>query len=128
MSAVAGTPINEVESKFFHRIFIGFAILATLSFAINLLGRELGSRIALGGHTEDMTMHEVIIANDVIEVPANMIRYPEQRRDGVGSGPEPVRPAHVAGAGRFVAPAVTARPAGGIEPARCTVYAAGCCV
>lgn len=85
MSAVAGTPINEVESKFFHRIFVGFAILATLSLAINLLGRELGSRIALGGHTDDRTMHEVIIANDVLEVPANMIRYPEQRRDGVAN-------------------------------------------
>ena len=85
MTAVAGAPINEVESKFFHRIFVGFAILATLSLAINFLGRELGSRIALGGHTDDTTMHEVIIANDLLEVQANMIRYPEQRRDGVAN-------------------------------------------
>ncbi len=85
MNAIAETTINEVESRFFHRIFISFAILAILSLAINFLGRELGSRIALGGHSADMTIHEVIIANDMLEVPANMIRYSEQRRDGVAN-------------------------------------------
>ena len=76
---------NQVESKFFNRVFTAFAILALLSLLISFAGRELGAKLTMGGHTDDTTSHEIIIGNDVIVLPANMIRYPEQRRDGVAN-------------------------------------------
>ena len=72
-----------VESRFFHRVFYVFAGLAVLSLLISLIGREIGGRLSMGGHTDDATIHEVVIGNDVLAVSANRIRYPEQRRDGV---------------------------------------------
>jgi hypothetical protein len=75
--------IIQVESRFLQRVFIAFVTLAILSLLINLAGRQIGSEISMGGHTDDMTLREIVIGNDVLNVPANMIRYPEQRRDGI---------------------------------------------
>jgi hypothetical protein len=79
------TNFVAVESRFFQRVFFVFASLAVLSLLISLLGREIGSRLSMGGHTDDSQAHEIIIGNDVLAVAANSIRYPEQRRDGVAS-------------------------------------------
>jgi hypothetical protein len=76
---------TPVESRFFHRVFWCFAVLAGLSLLISFGGREIGSRLSMGGHTDDQTLQEVVIGNDVLSVTANRIRYPEQRRDGVAN-------------------------------------------
>ncbi len=83
MAATADASFVQVESRFFHRLFWVFAILAVLSLLISFGGRELGARLSMGGHTDDKTLHEVVIGNDVLSVFANQIRYPEQRRGGI---------------------------------------------
>ncbi len=85
MSASADSGFVQVESRFFHRVFWVFATLAVLSLVISLGGREIGSRLSMGGHTDDTTLHEIVIGNDVLAVSANRIRYPEQRRDGIAN-------------------------------------------
>lgn len=85
MANTADAGFVEVESRFFHKLFAAFAILAVLSLLIHLGGREIGSRLSMGGHTDSTAIHEVVIGNDVLAAPANQIRYPEQRRDGIAN-------------------------------------------
>jgi hypothetical protein len=73
----------QVESRFFQRVFFAFVALALLSLLISFAGRQIGSEISMGGHTDDETLREIVIGNDLLNLPSNMIRNPEQRRDGI---------------------------------------------
>lgn len=77
--------INEVAVglHYAQRLFFVFLLLAGLSLLISLGERLIGTRIALGGHSDSVALHEIVIDNDVLSVPENMIRLPEQRRNGV---------------------------------------------
>nr|WP_247876707.1 hypothetical protein [Ochrobactrum sp. CM-21-5] len=57
--------------------------LILLSVVINLGGHLLGPLIARGGHSDSSRDYEVVIGNNVLSIPANMIRFAKQRRDGV---------------------------------------------
>ena len=74
-----------VRSGFVKRVFVVFAILALLSAAISVAGRWAGHSISMAGHTDDRTVHEIVIGNDVLAVPANMIRFEASRRNGVAA-------------------------------------------
>ena len=76
---------EPVRSAFMMRVFIAFAALALLSGVISVAGKMAGRSIAMAGHTDDTTLHEIVIGNDVLTVPANMIRFEAARRDGVAS-------------------------------------------
>ena len=41
--------------------------------------------IAMAGHTDDASLHEVVIGNNVIAIAANAIRFERARRDGIAS-------------------------------------------
>ncbi len=85
-AASADSPeFNVVDSTLMNRVFYAFAMLALLSVAISLGGKWFGRSIAMAGYTDDTTVHEVVIGNDVIAVPANIIRFAQARRDGVAS-------------------------------------------
>ena len=78
---------NEDHAPFFSnrlltRLTIGVAVLASLTVAIGVAGRILGERIALAGHTENAEPVDVIIGQDQIRLPANTIRFGEQRHTG----------------------------------------------
>ncbi|MEK1887938.1 MAG: hypothetical protein AAAB35_10280 [Phyllobacterium sp.] len=77
--AIAAHP-KSVSLKRIFQCVIGFA---AFSVVLAVAGRHVGRHVALGGHTEDATLHEIIIGNDVLELPANMIRFESQRRNGV---------------------------------------------
>lgn len=74
-----------VRPAFMLRVFAAFAALALLSGAISIAGKIAGRSIAMAGHTDDTTTREIVIGNDVLTVPANMIRFEAARRDGVAS-------------------------------------------
>ena len=80
-----GRPPVPIRTSFLGKVFTGFAVLAALSLALSLAGRWFGAEIALGGHTDDETLHEIVIGNDVLVVPENMIRLDKARRDGVAA-------------------------------------------
>ena len=65
------------------RVFYVFGALALLSVAISVGGKWLGRSIAMAGHTEDMTVREIVIGNNVISAPANAIRFERDRPIGV---------------------------------------------
>src|SRR3990170_4100125 len=80
-----GPQLTVVDSKLMKRVFYVFAALAVLSVAISLGGKWFGRLIAMAGYTDDTTIHEVVIGNNVIAVPANVIRFDQARRDGIAS-------------------------------------------
>jgi hypothetical protein len=75
--------VRAVDSTLMMRVFYAFAVLAVLSIGISVAGKWLGRSIALAGHTEATTIHEVVIGNNVLTVPANAIRFERSRRDGI---------------------------------------------
>lgn len=74
-----------VRSTFLLRVFYAFTVLALISLGVSIGGKQLGRAIALAGHTDSTALQEVVIGSDVMAVPANMIRFDEQRRDGVAN-------------------------------------------
>lgn len=85
-AATADSPqLRVVDSSLMMKVFYVFAALALLSVAISLGGKWLGRSIIKAGYTDDATLHEIVIGNDVITVPANVIRFDRARRDGIAS-------------------------------------------
>lgn len=86
-----GTVMNDnaqpamLRPRFMMRAFLIVSALALLSAAISLGGKWAGRNIALAGHSNDTTLREIIIGNDVLNVPANMIRFEASRRNGVAA-------------------------------------------
>lgn len=80
-----GPQFTVVDSVLMKRVFYAFAALAALSAAISLGGKWIGRSIAMAGYTDDTTIHEVVIGNNVVAVPANVIRFDQARRDGIAS-------------------------------------------
>jgi hypothetical protein len=83
--AADGPEIRTVDSSLMFKVFCAFALLALLSAAISVGGNWFGRSIAMAGHTDDTTLREIVIGNDVIAVPANAIRFERARRDGIAS-------------------------------------------
>lgn len=75
--------ITPVDSRFMLKIFYCFLVLAGLSVLISFAGKQLGQSIAMAGHTDNQTIHEIVIGNNVLSVPANEIRFEHERRNGV---------------------------------------------
>ncbi|MER8809098.1 hypothetical protein NKI12_23850 [Mesorhizobium australicum] len=85
-AAIADGPkLTVVDSMLMKRVFYAFAALAVLSIAISFGGKWFGRSIAMAGYTDDATVREVAIGNNVITVPANFIRFEQARRDGVAT-------------------------------------------
>jgi hypothetical protein len=70
------------SNRLLTRLTIGVAALASLTIAISVGGRMLGERIALAGHTENTATIDIIIGQDQVRLPANTIRFEEQRQTG----------------------------------------------
>lgn len=71
-----------ISNRLLTRLTIGVAVLAGLTVAIAVAGRMLGERIALAGHTESAERIDIVIGQDQIRLPANTIRFEEQRQTG----------------------------------------------
>lgn len=82
-AATQPTEARLLDSAFMMRVFYVFGALALLSVAISLGGKWFGKTIAMAGHTDDPTVHEIVIGNNVIAAPANTIRFERSRRSGV---------------------------------------------
>lgn len=81
--AVESPSFDAVRISFLWRLFQAFLALALLTGAIALGGRMLGHALSMAGHTESNTLREIVVGNDLLRVPDNMIRQERARRDGV---------------------------------------------
>jgi hypothetical protein len=77
--------IRSVHTSPMLKVLYAFAILIMLSIAISIGGKWLGRSIAMAGHSDSTDVHEIVIGNNVLAIPANMIRFEGGRRDGVAA-------------------------------------------
>lgn len=80
--AAAPQQFRVVDSALTARVFHGLVALALLSLAVTVAGKWFGERIAMGGHTDDTTVHAIVMGDNLLAVPANMIRFEQARRSG----------------------------------------------
>ena len=80
-----GPEISVLDSSLMTKVFYIFAALALLSAAISLSGRWFGHSISMAGYSDDTSLREVVIGNNVLVVAANAIRFDRGRHDGVAS-------------------------------------------
>lgn len=72
-----------LSSRFVWKLTAIVAVLSLITAAITLTGRMIGGSIALAGNTTDETEFEIVIGHDVLNLPANVIRFESQRVSGV---------------------------------------------
>jgi hypothetical protein len=77
--------IRGIDQAFLLRAFYVFVALAFASALIAAGGRWIGPSISMGGYSDDATPREIVIGNNVLSVPANMIRFADARHDGVAA-------------------------------------------
>ena len=82
-SVADGPELKVINSSLMVKVFYVFAALALLSVAISVGGKWFGRSIAMAGYSDDTTTREIVIGNNVIVAPANMIRFERARHDGV---------------------------------------------
>ncbi len=58
-------------------------VMCLVTAAIALTGRMIGKSISYAGNTADRTIQEIVIGDDVIHLPSNVIRFESQRASGV---------------------------------------------
>ncbi|MBS9720555.1 hypothetical protein JYU29_07640 [Tianweitania sp. BSSL-BM11] len=79
------TPISRslFDTRASKRLVAVAISVAVVTALISVAGSWLGPLLALSGHTEDQTLREIVIGNNVLAVPSNTIRFDEARVDGV---------------------------------------------
>ena len=72
-----------LSPRFVWKITAVVAVMCLVTLAIALAGRMVGKSIAHAGNTTDRSLREIVIGNDVLSLPANVIRFESQRVSGV---------------------------------------------
>ncbi|MGH6763200.1 MAG: hypothetical protein ACRECW_16630 [Phyllobacterium sp.] len=72
-------PAAPLLSRFFYALIA----LALLSIVLSIAGKMIGRALSLGGHTDSVESYEIVIGNNVMALPANAIRFRNQRHNGV---------------------------------------------
>lgn len=71
-----------ISRGFLYKLTFIVCALLLVTVVLSIGGHRLGQRMALGGHTTSEEVFTVEIAEDVLQLPANVIRFAEQRRSG----------------------------------------------
>jgi len=84
MTTTSGNEMDEsfISSRFLFRLTATIGVMAALTAIIGVAGKNYGDELSLGGHTASTEVKHVIVGQDVIALPANVIRFEGQRRSG----------------------------------------------
>jgi hypothetical protein len=80
--ALEGLEIKGIDHALMFRVFHIFVALALFSLVILIGGHWIGHLISQGAYTSDTTAREIVIGNNVLSVPSNVIRFADARHDG----------------------------------------------
>ena len=78
----AAAPAKAVDVSFLWAVLKVAIFLVFSAIVILAASRFYGRIVSQAGNTTDMSLRQIVIGNDVLEVPANMIRYRSQRHNG----------------------------------------------
>jgi hypothetical protein len=84
MTSAADEDVSEplISNRLLFRITSGIGLLALLAAGLSVAGKQLGRGLVLGGNTESRAIHRIVIGQDRLALPANVIRFQAQRKDG----------------------------------------------
>lgn len=84
MTSAADDDSHEplISNKLLFRITLVIGLLAALASALSVAGRWLGEDLVLGENTESRDVHHIIVGQDTLSLPANVIRFENQRKSG----------------------------------------------
>jgi hypothetical protein len=84
MTSTAGDDVPEplISNRVLFRITMVIGLLAALASALSIAGKRLGESLALGGNTPSLEIQHIVIGQDVLALPANVIRFETQRKSG----------------------------------------------
>ena len=84
MTTASGTETDEplISNRFLFRLTATIGVMAALTALIGVVGKNYGDELSLGGHTASTEIVHVIVGQDVIALPANVIRFESQRHSG----------------------------------------------
>jgi hypothetical protein len=71
-----------LSNAFLFKVTAFIGLLAAVTAALTIAGKVYGDRLALDGHTASTRIFHIAIGQDRLALPANMIRFDTQRRDG----------------------------------------------
>ena len=71
-----------ISTRFLVLVTLAVLLLSAASVAISWFGRAYGERLSLAGHTESTEIVEITIGRDQLSLPANTIRFEQQRLGG----------------------------------------------
>jgi hypothetical protein len=77
----ADTDESLISSRLLFRLTATIGLLAVLTAAISVVGKNYGEELVLGGHTASTEIKHVIIGQDALALPANVIRFEAQREN-----------------------------------------------
>lgn len=77
----SSTPLMSVG--LFYKLIGGAVALALVTAGISTAGRWYGEELALAGHTASTEPYDIFIGQDHLRLPANTIRFEEQRATGI---------------------------------------------
>ncbi|MGV3553037.1 hypothetical protein [Rhizobium sp.] len=75
-------PEALISNRLLFRITLAIGFLAALASALSVAGRWFGEDLVRGGNTDSRANYNVIIGQDVLTLPANVIRFEKQRKTG----------------------------------------------
>jgi hypothetical protein len=75
-------PEPLISNRLLVRITLVMGVLAALASGLSIVGKQVGEGLALGGNTESREIHHIIVGQDTLALPANIIRFDSQRKDG----------------------------------------------
>jgi hypothetical protein len=84
MTTASDTETDEslISNRFLFRLTATIGVMAVLTALISVVGKNYGDELSLGGHTASTEIQHVIVGQDVIALPANVIRFESQRHSG----------------------------------------------
>lgn len=76
------TVTSLLSNAFLLKVTAFIGVLAVLTAGLTIAGKMYGDQLALDGHTLSTDVFDITIGQDRLSLPANMIRFENQRRSG----------------------------------------------
>lgn len=76
------TALPLLSNAFLLKLTALIGLLAVLTAALTVAGKYYGDRLAMGEHTGSREVIHIVVGQDTLALPANMLRFRSQRHDG----------------------------------------------